>query len=198
MLGRIFTEGGPLDGLHFSSSDGLAWFLLLDALWAANYAIQIGVHPPPDDPDFHLSEESLGNRVQHILNVGVPGAVRKVKSMDLIYDIGHTLCQKFSDPDYWEQATLFFAQLDLVVVEMRNTHKDVEGLNNENVEKWRKLRVTFAKMTRGGSDLVEIFRMRALLEAPYHLQLSDNHFETLPGHGPLLDLDPSGQLVPPE
>ena len=54
----------------------------------------------------------------------------------------------------------------------------VEGPNQESVDVWRELRLKFARKTRTGNGYFSNV-------APEHLQLSDDYFEHLPGHGPL-------------
>jgi len=196
MFSRIFAVEGPLNA-SVSSSNIYVWFYILDALWDTSYEIRRADFPP--DPAVHLSEDYLANQTRHILAVGVPETVRKLQSMELVWVLGHTLCQNYQDDDYWDHAIQYFTQLDLIVVEMRNSAEfepgTVKDLNNENLEKWRQLRLLFARLTRE-REVVDLFRFQALMlgPAPSHLQLDDDYFDHLVNHGPLRDLsDPPGR-----
>jgi len=96
-------------------------------------------------------------------------------SASLLYGIGDAT----HDRSYisWEHAIKLFTHLDKIMVDMCARPEDVEGLDEESVERWRKLRLEFTQKTR---EEVESWRV-----APDHLQLPDSYFDDLLGHGPL-------------
>ena len=71
------------------------------------------------------------------------------------------------------------------MVEMCNEPEDVEGLNTDSVERWRELRLGYTKRTREGNLR---WGIQMTDPAPLHLQLPDNYFDDLPGHGILPEM----------
>jgi len=62
------------------------------------------------------------------------------------------------------------------MVEMCCDPEGIEGLDEESVERWRKLRINLTQ--------------RTIWQAPTHLKLSLGHFDSLAWHGPLAIASP--------
>jgi len=103
------------------------------------------------------------------------------KSASLLYGIGQAT-HNWSEIS-WEHAIELFTHLDKIMVKMCSDPEGVEGLDEESVERWRRLRKDFIEKTR---DLD--------WEVPEQSQFPDGYFDDLPGHGLLL-LQPSPQLA---
>jgi len=114
-----------------------------------------------------------------IIDRQLPAWIRKHKSASLLYSIGFATHSRSWVS--WEHAIELFTCLDKIRVEMCRDPEGMEGLDEESVEKWRKLRKDFIEKTRNPGWVV-----------PEQLQLLDGHFDDLPGHGLLL-LQPSPQ-----
>jgi len=104
-----------------------------------------------------------------LISQRIPAWIRTHNSFYLLYGIGNAIHNR--PYDSWEHGIELFTDLDKVMVEMCCDPEDVEGFDEEGVERWRKLRGNFIERTFWG--------------APTHLKLSVGHFDTLAGHGPL-------------
>jgi len=125
------------------------------------------------DSSSHFSRQTLSD----VINQRLPTWFRTHKSAPLLYGIGKNTSQVLSVS--WEHGIELFTHLDNIVMEMCRDPEEVEGLDEETVERWRKLRLEFTQKTRGEVGL-ESWRV-----APDHLQLPDSYFDNLLGHGPL-------------
>jgi len=117
--------------------------------------------------------------IPDVIDRQLPTWIRKHKSASLLYGIGETT--RRTSAVSWEHAIKLFSHLDEVMVEMCRDPEGVEGLDEESVERWGKLRKDFIERTR------EPYR-----KVPEQFRLPDGYFENLPGHKPLL-LQPSPQ-----
>ena len=109
-----------------------------------------------------------------VINQQLPTWIRKHKSASPLYGIGKATYEL----SYWswEHAIKLFTHLDKVMVEMCCDPEGIEGLDEESVERWRKLRINFTQ--------------RTIWQAPTHLKLSLGHFDSLAWHGPLAIASP--------
>jgi len=127
------------------------------------------------DSSSPLSQQVLPD----VIDRQLPAWIRKHNSASLLYGIG----QGTHDWSHrsWEHGIELFTHLDKIMVEMCRDPEEVEGLDEESVKKWRKLRLKFTQKTRDGDDMY-------WLVAREHLQLPDSYFDDLLGHGPLPEL----------
>jgi len=117
--------------------------------------------------------------VSDVIDRQLPDWIRKHKSASLLYGIGQAT--HYSSHWSWGHAIELFTHLDKIMVDMCRDPKGIEGLDEESVEKWRKLQHNFIKNIRNPDWKV-----------PEQFHLLDGHFDNLPGHGLLL-LQPSHQ-----
>jgi len=111
-----------------------------------------------------------------VINRQLPAWIRKHKSFTLLYGIGRTTHHE--SHQFWEHGIELFTHLDKIMVEMCRDPEDAEGLDEESVKRWRKLRLAYTQRIRDGDDI-------PWWVAPEHLQLPDSYFDDLLGHGPL-------------
>jgi len=179
MFSRMFASDLPFEA-SLSSSNSTVWLCIMKALWDTHHEIHHSYFL--DDLASHLSKDALASRIQHILDVKVPRLLRNTRSIDLVYEIGNSLAWGLSRiaPNQWEYAIQLFTQLDLIVVEIRNT----DGISLAHLGGWHNLRSYFTLSTRVEGFWGRILRMPQLQISPA-LRLSDDHFDNLRGHGPL-------------
>jgi len=123
----------------------------------------------------HDSSSPLSRQIlPDIIDRQLPAWIRTYKSASLLYRIGFAT----HDLSYvsWEHAIELFTHLDKLMVDMCRDPDGVDGLDEESVKKWEKLRLAFTQKTRDGNGI-------SGWAAPDHLQLPDSYFDNLLGHG---------------
>jgi len=119
----------------------------------------------------HTSSPASRQILLDVVNQQIPTWIRKHKSvcLGILYDIGYATYDRAWRS--WEHAIELFTHLDKIMVEMCSESYSAEGLDEEGVERWRRLRTDFLENT--------------MYMAPIHLRLPVGYFDTLRGHGPI-------------
>jgi len=129
------------------------------------------------------SSSPLSRQITYnIINQQFPEWIREHMSPSLLYDIEDAICD-FTHLS-WEDGIMLFTCLDKIMVEICTEPGGIEGLDEECVEMWKELRISFINKVREGDYINSP-------PAPVNLRLPDGHFDAV--HGPLRS---SPQLSP--
>jgi len=72
--------------------------------------------------------------------------IRRQASISFLFGIGLATCRQLDWS--WEHAIELFTQLDKIMLEMCEKPERVDELDEECVQRWRRLRIEFVEMTR--------------------------------------------------